>query len=304
MKETINYYYNVYPNDISYIDNGCYFYINDIKYYFVRYERDRNEIDFLVKVSNDLYSRNILVDTFISNKNGGFYVILDGEVYCLLRVNSIENDLCDLKDIVYFNNLLISNNIRSIESDWGTLWCKKVDDFEEMVGELNLEYPLIQESFDYYVGLAENAISYFFDAVSSIDLNTSKITLNHKRIPVNVYSGFLNNPLNFTFDYEVRDIAEYIKIKFFKGSIDYDEIESLILSGKYSRNSLAMLYSRLLYPSYYFDTVNDILTNDLSDNELLIYINKAAMYEDFLFDIYNLISRRVNIPRVEWLSSE
>ena len=35
MKETINYYYNVYPEKVYEINNGCYFYFNTYKYYFI-----------------------------------------------------------------------------------------------------------------------------------------------------------------------------------------------------------------------------------------------------------------------------
>ncbi len=301
MRESIKYYYDIYPEEIFHLDNGCYFFYDDIKYYFVFYDRDPKEIDFLVKISNDLYNRNVLVDTFISNRNGEFYVVIDSVIYVMLRVNSIESDVYDLSDIVYFNNLIVSNNIRSIDSNWASLWCKKIDDFEEAIGELNLEYPLILESYDYYVGLAENAVSYFLNATMMSDFGSSKLTINHKRIPVKTYSGFINNPLNFTIDYEVRDVAEYIKVKFFNGSINYDEVEDLIMNGNYSSSSLAILFSRLLYPSYYFDTVNLIISLDHSESEVLGYISKCAMYEDFLLDIYNLISKRANIPPVTWL---
>ena len=250
MKETIKFYYNIYPDTLYEILNGYYFFVGDIKYYFVLFDRDIKEIEFLVKISNDLYNKNILVDTFIQNKDGKFYVILEDKVYVMLRVNSIESDLLNIKDIVYFNNLLISDNVKSIDSNWAILWGKRVDEFESMVSELNTELPIVQESFDYFVGLAENAIVYFNEAVMSTSLANTKINLNHKRIPEMLYSGYINNPLTFTFDYDVRDVSEYIKLKFFKSSIDYAEIEDLILSGHYSKGSLMILFARLMYPSY------------------------------------------------------
>ncbi len=301
MKETIKFYYNIYPDTLYEILNGYYFFVGDIKYYFVLFDRDIKEIEFLVKISNDLYNKNILVDTFIQNKDGKFYVILEDKVYVMLRVNSIESDLLNIKDIVYFNNLLISDNVKSIDSNWAILWGKRVDEFESMVSELNTELPIVQESFDYFVGLAENAIVYFNEAVMSTSLANTKINLNHKRIPEMLYSGYINNPLTFTFDYDVRDVSEYIKLKFFKSSIDYDEIEDLILSGHYSKGSLMILFARLMYPSYYFDTLKSVILEEVSESELLIYINKVNMYEDFLLDIYNLISKKEEILPVEWL---
>ena len=299
MKETINFYYKVYPDKIYEINNGCYFIFNTYKYYFVEYTGPVQNIDFLVKITNDLYNRNILVDTFIKNKDGNYFVILNKTTYVLLRVNSVENDIYNLNDIVYFNNLLISNSNISINGDWATLWKNKVDIFEEEVSELNNDYPLVLESFDYYVGLAENAISYFIDA---LELNEKpKITLCHKRLLKIVYSGFINNPLTFAFDYEVRDVAEYIKVKFFEDSLNFDEISNVI--NQYNKVSLMMLFSRLLYPSYYFDTVKQIFINEIEEKELLKYINRLNEYQDLLIDIYNLINKKVNIPVIEWLKN-
>ena len=297
MKETINYYYNVYPEKVYEINNGCYFYFNTYKYYFITYDRDKSEIDFLVKITNDLYNRNILVDTFIVSKNKTYYVVVGEKIYVLLRVNSIENDIYNLSDIRYFNNLLITETKISLNSDWGILWKNKVDKFESEVSEFNMDYPLIEESFDYYIGLTENAISYFENAfLSSENVN---VCLCHKRLPKNVYSGFINNPLTFAFDYEVRDVAEYIKVKFFEDYLDFNEVEDIL--SKFNRKSLMFLFSRLLYPSYYFDLVKKIIEEDEEEVKLLNYINRVNEYEDLLLDIYNVMNKKYNMPPVEWL---
>lgn len=301
MRETIRYYYNIYPNEIKEIDNGCYFYFNGFKYYFIKYVRNVNEIKLLADMSNDLYNKNILVDTFILSKDNSFFVSVDEDIYVMLRVNSIENDSYNLKDLVYFNNLLISKDNLRINEDWASLWMKKVDEFEMEMSEINTEYPTIQESFDYYVGLAENAISYFKDTSIDEDMNYAKINLNHKRIDTNAFSGFINNPLTFTFDYEVRDVAEYIKSKFFEGILDFNEVEDFVLDSNLSRVSMRLLFSRLLYPSYYFDAVKKIFIYDESEDILSKYIEKIDAYEDLMIDIFNLINRKFNIPPIEWI---
>ncbi len=297
MKETINYYYNVYPEKVYEISNGCYFYFNTFKYYFVTYERDKSEIDFLVNVTNNLYKRNVLVDTFILGKNKSYYAEVGDKTYVLLRVNSIENDIYDLNDIVYFNKLLISNSKIGLNSDWSMLWKKKVDKFESEISEFNGDFPLVEESFDYYVGLTENAIGYFENA--SLCEGNVNVCLCHKRMPKKVYSGFVNNPLTFAFDYEVRDVSEYIKVKFFEDYLDFDEVESVLQ--RFDRKSLMFLFSRLLYPSYYFDFTKRIVEGEEGEEKLLKYINKSSEYEDLLLEIYNNINKKYNIPAVEWL---
>ena len=87
MKETIKYFYNVYPDKIYEIENGCYFFINEYKYYFVKYSGNTNNLELLVKISNDLYNKGILVDTFILSKNKTFYVNVDEYLYVMLRVH-------------------------------------------------------------------------------------------------------------------------------------------------------------------------------------------------------------------------
>lgn len=295
MKETIKFYYDTYIKELYEINNGYYFYLNNYKYYFIEFNRDIREIDILFKLSNELYNRNILVDTFILNKDNKVLTNIQNKNYVLLRVNSIENDKYNLKDIIKFNNLYTSNT--KIEP-WSTLWINKIDTFEEKISELNNDYPIIQSSFDYYIGLAENAISYVNDTF--IEENNFKINLNHKRIK-GAYQGYVNNPLTFTFDYRVRDIAEYIKYNYFNNTINYDEIEEVILNSDLNKGELRLLVGRLLYPSYYLDTIKDIFIYEKNEEELNKYINKINDYELFLQDIYITIKRKYEIPPIEWL---
>lgn len=301
MKETIRYYYNIYPNKIEMIDNGCYFYFNSIKYYFIKTNRAKEEIDFLVNISNDLYNNNILVDTFVMNKDKLFYVVNLEETYVMLRVNSLENNVYTIQDTLLFDNSLISNNPRNLSTDWATLWMKKIDDYEIEISEFNTDYPLIQCTFDYYVGLAENAVSYFIDSFNEEDVGTSRVTINHKRVSSVIYTGQIYNPLTFTFDYEVRDLAEYIKSCFFDNKLDYEEIERVLRFNNYSRCSLRFLYSRLMYPSYYFDMIEKILIGDEDEDKLNIFIERIEDYQDMLTTMYDIINKITNIPIVQWL---
>ena len=300
MKETIKFYYNVYIEKLYTTDMGSYFYMSGFKYYFLEFNRDIKEIDILVKMSNDLYNKGILVDTFILTKDNKYFVYVEDKIYVMLRVNSIEEDKYNLKDIVYFNNLLIVKNENLLNNNWATLWMKKVDDFEEEISELNTDYPLIQNTFDYYMGLAENAISYVNDTFIDEKPSDFKVNLNHKRIK-EAYQGYVNNPLTFTFDYSVRDIAEYVKYKFFNNTLEIDELEDLIFNYNFTRGELRLLYARLLYPSYYLDTIKDIFILDKDESVLKKYINKQEEYEYFLKDIYHTIKKKIEIPPVEWL---
>lgn len=297
MKETINYYYKVYPDKIYEINSGVYFYFNDFKYYFIEFTRTKEEINLLVKISNDLYNKHVLVNTFILTKDNNYFVELNDKIMILLRVNSIESDTNTLKDLIYFNNLLIIDDSTKTES-WASLWSKKVDIFESEMNNLNNDYLLVQESIDYYIGLTENAISYF----NLVDLKNVKLSLCHKRLNKYLYSGLINNPINFMFDYEVRDIAEYIKTKFFTSYINFDEIESVL--NELNRDNSILLFCRLMYPSYYFDEVKKIMEEDYNEKNLKFYIDKVDDFENLLFDIYEIINKKYNIPPISWLDNK
>lgn len=300
MVETIKYYFSVNPGKLYKIKNGYYFYVYDTKYYFVKFRQEIKNLDFLVKVTNDLYNRGVLVDTFIKNKDNSFYVNINEEMYILLRVNEIENDIYTLKDIVYFNDLLVLSDNYSVHTNYKDLWMKKIDDYEVELSEYNNEIPIIKSSIDYYIGMAENAVSYFNDCLIEEDMRSVKVNLCHKRVSSKPYSGYINNPLTFTFDYEIRDIAEYIKSCFFDNINIDDEIDEVI-NKNFSRASLRVLYARLLYPSYYFDMLEEVLVNEVDEKSLLKYINKQEEYQELLVYIYKLINKKYNIPKVEWL---
>ena len=87
---------------------------------------------------------------------------------------------------------------------------------------------------------------------------------------------------------------------FFSDKLDWDEVNSLFNKFEISKTNYRLLYARLLYPSYYFDAYEKYLS-DKDENILKKIVTKTEEYEDFLFDIYNLIKKQVPIPEVEWI---
>ena len=55
-----------------------------------------------------------------------------------------------------------------------------------------------------------------------------------------------------------------------------------------------MLYSRLLFPTYFFDCI------EFNKNCYTIY-SKINQYEKLLNEIYYIIRKRCDLPPVEWL---
>ena len=75
------------------------------------------------------------------------------------------------------------------------------------------KYPYIYNTVDYYIGLGENAITYMKELNDNI--NSSSLSITHRRIGVNSTMFDLYNPLNLIIDYKVRDVSEYLKDAFF-----------------------------------------------------------------------------------------
>lgn len=299
MKNILEYYYNIFPDMVYEKSNFYYFYIDDIKYYFTPFNRDINELKGLVELTNKLYFKGIKVHTFIVNKDGNFYIEHNKINYVLLRVNTIENEEIDIYDIIKFNNLEVTNQDK-LNYSWIKRWEHTVDSFEREVIELNNDYPLLTRYFNYYVGLAENAISY----VKNINLeDNNKLYLSHKRIKTPLNNGMLYNPLAFEFDYKVRDISEYIKETFFFSKFDEDEVFKVMGEEikSYSLNDIKLLYGRLLFPTYYFDLFEGVLNKEREEKELEKIINLSKHYELFLKELYYFLKDKYNVEPIEWI---
>jgi len=292
MKNLLEYYYNIFPDKIYENNNTYYFFLDDIKYYFVIFNRNIGELNSLVELTNKLYFKGIKVHTFIQTKDGKFYIEHEKVNYVLLRVNTNENEEIDIYDIIRFNNIGIVNSVLP----WNKRWENTVDSFEKEVIELNNDYPLLTSYFNYYVGLAENAISY----ISNIKYD-DKLYLSHKRINFPLTYGSIYNPLTFIFDYKVRDISEYIKEMFFYSKFSEDEIFELIDLNNYSLNDIKLLYGRLLFPTYYFDLFEGVLNHEREEKEIDKIINLSKSYELFLKELYFNLKLKYNIEPIDWI---
>lgn len=303
MKNVINYFYNLYPDKIYENNDIYYFYIDDIKFYFVRFERPLNELNSLVEVSNELYNRGIMVHTFTITTQNNFNVPFNESNYVLIRINSDEREDLDLQDLIAFNNLIISDKSNNLYTeDWVNLWSFKIDTFEKQMIEFNKEYPILRDTFNYYIGLAENAISYAKNAFLSFpNEEQSKLYLNHRRINIPLNFGNLYNPLSFIFDYEIRDLAEYIKAKFLKNEFDWDEIEEILPKLNLNNLKIHLLYARLLYPSYYFDVFEKIIFGEKKEDEINDITRLSESYEEFLYDFYKFLKKYTFLPEIGWI---
>ena len=202
------------------------------------------------------------------------------------------------------NNMLILNENKSklYRNSWASLWSAKLDYFEYQVSELGKDKPLVLDSFSYYLGLGENAISYLNEITSKYTPSKDdRICLSHKRIDVPNYKLNYLNPFSFIMDYEVRDLASYIKSAFFKGEDALSYLKELLRIKRFTIYSYGLFYARLVYPTYYFDIYEDIMSGKKDEDDLISVIDKVDDYEIFLKEAYYEISKYAPIDRIEWL---
>lgn len=303
MKETIEYYYNIEIEDLEEYDGKYHFKFNNQDYFFVFYNRREEELEDIINVIREMISKGINVNEVLVNRNGSYLTKVGEYNYILFRVSNIyyEYDIFDMDSMS--KKLVLNNNVSSLyRNNWGKLWSQKIDYFEMQVRELGLELEVIKNSFSYYIGLAENAISYVNNA-NLKNREEYKITLAHRRVFYPNYKLNYLNPLSFVFDLRVRDIAEYLKSMFFKEGFSYtlEELRTYLKIAHLSLYECEMLYARMLYPTYYFDLYDEVINKGMDEDMLINVIKNSSLFEEFLGCVYIEIKKYADIDRVDWL---
>lgn len=304
MKDMINFFYNLNIESVEEWNAFYYFKWQQNNYYFVPLKRSEKELIDLVEISKELKIRGVECHDLILNKFGKLITNVYDTNYILLKPIGDLNEEYDIQKIIKLNNRLIltPNKSNLYRNSWSKLWSDKIDYFEYQIHELGKDKELILDSFSYYIGLGENAISYVNNTNKKYRQTfKDRICLSHRRIKYpNIKLNYLN-PLSFIFDLEVRDIAEYIKSAFFEGTEALNYLKEALKINQFSIYSLELLYARLLYPSYYFDIYESIMNDQEEEEKLIPIIEKAEDYEEFLKDAYLEINKYAPIEGIDWI---
>ena len=302
MKNSINYYYNLRINDLIKKKNWYYFFLNDDEYIFINFDRPIGDIVPLYYLNNEMLKRGCLVHKIILNKDKNPITTINDDKFLLLKLCKYKNNRVFLNDIVYLQNMTYNINSHKdlFRLDWVKLWSEKIDYYEYQINQLGKNYPILCDSLGYYIGLGENAISYL---VNNNYKNIQPYVVSHKRIYINKGSLDFFNPLNFIIDNRVRDICEYIKNTFFYDDFNEFELKSYFNNCNYNKDEYIYLFSRLLFPTYYFDVYDKIINKKCNEEIIIPIIKKSVEYEIFLKDIYNYITneKKVQIEPIDWL---
>lgn len=288
MKNTIMYYYG--------FEN-----ISIIRQKRRKYIKHNNDIYIICRVYNEkevleLYeiTREIpFFYKFIPNKDGSIFTMYQDFIFVLLKINDKSSMITQNK-----NQISLDENKKYYldRSDWYELWTRKNDYYEYQYQHIKGKYKVIDESINYYIGLAENAISY----IANIPINLKeqeKKGLYPKRLLESEY----HNPLNYVIDYKERGLSETLKYLFLNKKYLSQNIEKIILSYNCTETGYKLLYGRMLYPSMYFDIYDKVINDFENEKELVNMIKRLKEYEEYLKEIYRIISKHTKIKNIDWL---
>lgn len=288
MKNTIMYYYG--------FEN-----ISIIRQKRRKYIKHNNDIYIICRVYNEkevleLYEitrGNPFFYKFIPNKDGSIFTMYQDFIFVLLKINDKSSMITQNK-----NQISLDENKKYYldRSDWYELWTRKNDYYEYQYQHIKGKYKVIDESINYYIGLAENAISY----IANIPINLKeqeKKGLYPKRLLESEY----HNPLNYVIDYKERGLSETLKYLFLNKKYLSQNIENIILSYNCTETGYKLLYGRMLYPSMYFDIYDKVINDFENEKELVNVIKRLKEYEEYLKEIYRIISKHTKIKNIDWL---
>lgn len=301
MKNIINYFYNLNITELTNKDNIYSFYDNDELYHFYIYNNNIKNID-LTKDIDDSLKKDTLIHEIIINKDNSIITYYNNIPYILCKINININKPITLGEINYLSSKVISTNSKITYHSWQDLWSIKMDYLEKVINENGKKYPIIVDSFNYFVGMAENAISYY-NNLSNKEVDNNSLVISHRIININATVYAIYDPVNIIIDHKARDIAEYIKYSFFNDNTNiFKELNVYFKYNYYTKDDVVMLLARVLYPSFYFNMYEDIMINSKEEKIITNITSKLDKYELYLARVFKYFNNFYNLPVPEWLN--
>lgn len=301
MKNIINYFYNLNITKLTNKDNIYSFYDNDELYHFYIYNNNIKNID-LTKDIDDSLKKDTLIHEIIINKDNSIITYYNNIPYILCKININIDKPITLGEISYLSSKVISTNSKITYHSWQDLWSIKMDYLEKVINENGKKYPIIVDSFNYFVGMAENAISYY-NNLSNKEVDNNSLVISHRIININDTVYAIYDPVNIIIDHKARDIAEYIKYSFFNDNTNiFKELNVYFKYNYYTKDDVVMLLARVLYPSFYFNMYEDIMINSKEEKIITNITSKLDKYELYLARVFKYFNNFYNLPVPEWLN--
>lgn len=295
MNNAILFFFNINVSGVKKINSNYYFsYLNN-NYVVYLYNRDIIDSIYLYNLNLELHNSGIIGYDIILTKTGEVLFNFEEKYYILMRYPLINNKIITYDDILNFNIEIDGNKYKKLDqSNWSTSWSNKIDFIEYQFDQMKNKYPILDNYIDYYIGLWENAISYF----NNNPVTNRKKYICHKRVHVNMDLYEFLNPLSFVVDYKERDIGEYLKSFVVNKNFSFNSFNKYF-SGL-SKDSIILIISRMLFPSYFFDLYEKIILDKMDEKKIDSVISKNSNIINTLKYIFNRFSY-MNISYIDWI---
>lgn len=304
MKNNIIYYYNIEVSNL--VKNGNYysFYFNGDRYEFNIYTRDFKEENDILKLNKFMVENNILVHEIIPNKNGNIVSVVDNVPYVLYKVYINKDKKITLDELTFMSQYDVVGVDSLKRNEWDTLWGTRIDYLEYQINQMGKKYPILVDSFSYFVGMAENAISYVKNTIIETKKEElDKDVISHSKVYDSINSIY--DPLDIIIDHKSRDVSEYIKASFFLNNKKiFEELDIYFSKNYYSFYGIRLLFGRVVYPSFYFDLYDNVILGNVKESEVLNITSRTVEYEAYLREIYYYLRKFYNIPMIDWLTND
>jgi len=83
-----------------------------------------------------------------------------------------------------------------------------------------------------------------------------------------------------------------------------NDIIYYIQYSKLTEYELQMFFVRMLFPTFYFDIYEEVITGDMKEKELLRIITHTERYEILLKQLYQYLRTIIYLPEIEWLNPQ
>lgn len=264
-------------------------------------QKNENELielnNFIINVDETLFKRGVRI---IPSRDNRLSVESEFSKVSLVAVNKFNISINDL--LFMHRQYSSTNNVNySSLSAIKEIWINKVDMIEnKILPSLKIDnflFEKINSLIIYSLELGENAIEYIQDIILDFDEKIEEVTLSHKRF--NKFDSYeLLNPFNLIVDSPMRDIADLYNIDI----INQNNLEQVLNSYNLSIKSASLLFSRILFPSFLFDLLEEqYVTRGDIRKELLDYYNNLEVKIDKIKYIHKYLVDRYGIRPLNWL---
>ena len=268
-------------DDLAILNNLLYFKHLDKFYIISNFNRDEVEFE---KVLNYLISNNLKSLKVVMNKKGSYISEFNGKKYVVME-SDCENEIIDFP--ICIGGLINENNY------WNEIWENRVVQLEKHKSELSLNKDIFY-ILNYYIGLIEICI-YNYNLLIRKYGQKNGLSIQHNRIEFPIYSFSYYNPVNYLFDFEFRDFAEYLKMRFFYSDFSTDEAISVIDNYNFDNFSINMFFVRLIYPTYFLELYDMQNKNNVYSDLFYDLLKKSSQYENFILKLITTMSSKYEI---------